>query len=175
MKTGIVGAGISGLATAQAILAQDSNSEVVVFEAKARTGGKVRTQITPEGFLCEWGVNGFLDKSPRTLELCKEIGLNPVSADEAAKKRYVYSEGRLHQLPENPPQFLTSNLLSITGRIRVIGEVFSGKTRKADESLEEFGTRHLGREAFEKLVDPMASGVFAGDARTMSLSGQRSD
>ena len=169
MKTGIVGAGISGLATAQAILAQDSNSEVVVFEAKARTGGKVRTQITPEGFLCEWGVNGFLDKSPRTLELCKEIGLNPVSADEAAKKRYVYSEGRLHQLPENPPQFLTSNLLSITGRIRVIGEVFSGKTRKADESLEEFGTRHLGREAFEKLVDPMASGVFAGDARTMSL------
>lgn len=169
MKTGIVGAGISGLATAQAILAGDPNAEVVVFEAAKHTGGKVMTEMTPEGFLCEWGVNAFLDKSPRTLELCREIGLTPVSADVAAKKRYVYSEGELHQLPEKPPQFLSSRLLSIPGRLRVMGEVFSGKTKKADETLEEFGTRHLGREAFEKLIDPMASGVFAGDARTMSL------
>ena len=73
MKTGIVGAGISGLATGQAILAKDPNSEVVVFEAGAHTGGKVMSEITPQGYLCEWGVNAFLDKSPRTLELCKEI------------------------------------------------------------------------------------------------------
>lgn len=169
MKTGIVGAGISGLATAQAMLKGDPNSEVVVFESAARTGGKVMTQATPEGFLCEWGVNGFLDKSPRTLELCREVGLTPVSADNAAKKRYVYSDGRLHQLPEKPNQFLKSNLLSIPGRLRVGAEVFSGRTRKPDETLEEFGTRHLGREAFGKLIDPMASGVFAGDARMLSL------
>ena len=169
MKTGIVGAGISGLATGQAILAKDPASEVVVFEAGAHTGGKVMSEMTPEGYLCEWGVNAFLDKSPRTLELCKEIGLTPVPGDAAAKKRYVYSEGELHQLPEKPPQFLTSRLLSVPGRLRVIGEVFTRKTRKTDESLEEFGTRHLGREAFEKLIDPMASGVFAGDARKMSL------
>ena len=169
MKTGIVGAGISGLATGQAILAEEPNSEVVVFEAGAHTGGKVMSEITQEGYLCEWGVNAFLDKSPRTLELCKEIGLTPVSGDVVAKKRYVFSEGALHQLPEKPPQFLTSKLLSVPGRLRVIGEVFTRGTGTADETLEEFGTRHLGREAFEKLIDPMASGVFAGDARNMSL------
>jgi oxygen-dependent protoporphyrinogen oxidase len=169
VKTGIVGAGISGLATAQALLVRDPHAEIVVFEAAAQTGGKVMTEITPQGFLCEWGVNAFLDKSPRTLELCAEIGLTPVSADVAAKKRYVYSENQLHQLPEKPPQFLVSKLLSIPGRIRVMGEVFTRKTDKDDETLAEFGTRHLGREAFEKLIDPMASGVFAGDARTMSL------
>ena len=169
MKTGIVGAGISGLATGQAILAQDPNSEVVVFEAGAHTGGKVISEITPEGYLCEWGVNAFLDKSPRTLELCKEIGLTPVPGDAAAKKRYVFSEGELHQLPEKPRQFLTSKLLSVPGRLRVMGEIFTRRTGKTDETLEEFGTRHLGREAFEKLIDPMASGVFAGDARNMSL------
>jgi len=82
VKTGIVGAGISGLATAQAILARDSHAEVVIFEAGAHTGGKVLTENTPEGYLCEWGVNAFLDKEPRTLELCREIGLDPVSGDE---------------------------------------------------------------------------------------------
>jgi oxygen-dependent protoporphyrinogen oxidase len=169
VKTGIVGAGISGLATGQAILAKDPNSEVVVFEAGTHTGGKVMSEITPQGYLCEWGVNAFLDKSPRTLELCKEIGLTPVPGDIAAKKRYVFSEGELHQLPEKPPQFMVSRLLSVPGRLRVIAEVFTRKTDKTDETLEEFGARHLGREAFEKLIDPMASGVFAGDARNMSL------
>jgi oxygen-dependent protoporphyrinogen oxidase len=169
VKTGIVGGGISGLATAQAILAHDAEAEVVVFEAAARTGGKVLTEITPEGYLCEWGVNAFLDKSPRTLELCGELGLQPLGADVSAKKRYVFSEGELHKLPEKPPEFLRSRLLSFPGRLRVIGEVFAGRAKKADETLAEFGARHLGREAFEKLIDPMASGVFAGDATRMSL------
>jgi len=164
-----VGAGISGLATAQAILALQPGTEVTVFEASARAGGKVETESVPEGYICEWGVNAFLDKSPRTLELCAEVGLSPLRGDESAKKRYVYSEGELHKLPEKPPQFLKSRLLSWPGRLRVLGEVFTGPGGKDDETLAEFGTRHLGREAFEKLIDPMASGVFAGDATRLSL------
>lgn len=127
------------------------------------------TEVTTEGYLCEWGVNAFLDKSPRTLELCKEVGLTAVPADISAKKRFVFSEGALHKLPEKPPEFFSSKLLSVAGRLRVIGEVFSGRSKKPDETLAEFGVRHLGREAFEKLIDPMASGVFAGDATRMSL------
>jgi oxygen-dependent protoporphyrinogen oxidase len=169
VKVGIVGAGISGLATAQAILARQPGTEVTVFEAGARAGGKVETEAVPEGYICEWGVNAFLDKSPRTLELCAEVGLSPLRGDESAKKRYVYSEGELHKLPEKPPQFLKSRLLSWPGRLRVLGEVFTGPGGRDDETLAEFGTRHLGREAFEKLIDPMASGVFAGDASRMSL------
>ena len=164
-----MGAGISGLATAQAILVRQPGAEVMVFEAGPRAGGKVETETVPEGYICEWGVNAFLDKSPRTLELCAEVGLSPLRGDESAKKRYVYSEGELHKLPEKPPQFLKSRLLSWPGRLRVVGEVFTGPGGKDDETLAEFGTRHLGREAFEKLIDPMASGVFAGDATRMSL------
>jgi oxygen-dependent protoporphyrinogen oxidase len=169
VKTAIVGAGISGLATGQAILARDPAAEVVVFESGPHTGGKVLSEITPEGYLCEWGVNAFLDKSPRTLELCEEIGLQPVSGDVSAKKRYVFSEGELHKLPEKPPEFFASRLLSFPGRLRVMGEIFSGRTKNPDETLEQFGTRHLGKEAFQKLIDPMASGVFAGNASEMSL------
>ena len=169
MKIAIAGAGISGLATARAILERDPLADIIVLEAGPRAGGKVLTERTPEGYLCEWGVNAFLDKVPRTLELSRSLGLEPTPADVSAKKRFVFSEGALHKLPEKPPEFFTSNLLSRTGRLRVIGEIFSGRAKKTDETLEEFGTRHLGREAFEKLIDPMASGVFAGDARTMSL------
>jgi len=169
VKIGILGAGISGLAVGQAILARNPSAELLVFEAGSRVGGKVFTETTPEGYICEWGVNAFLDKSPRTLELCRELGLDVLPADVSAKRRFVFSEGRLHKLPEKPPEFFLSNLLSLPGRLRVAGEVFSGRAKKSDETLAEFGTRHLGREAFEKLIDPMASGVFAGDARKMSL------
>jgi oxygen-dependent protoporphyrinogen oxidase len=169
VKIVIAGAGISGLATAQAILERDPLADITVLESSARAGGKVLTEKTAEGYLCEWGVNAFLDKVPRTLELSRSLGLEPTPADVSAKKRFVFSEGALHKLPEKPPEFFTSNLLSVPGRLRVIGEILSGRAKKPDETLEEFGTRHLGREAFEKLIDPMASGVFAGDARTMSL------
>lgn len=169
MKIAIIGAGISGLATAQAILKQVPLADLTVYEAAPRPGGKVMTETTDAGYLCEWGVNAFLDKSPRTLELCAELGLHVLPADVSAKRRFVFSEGELHKLPEKPPEFLKSRLLSVPGRLRVFGELFSGRAKKPDETLAEFGTRHLGREAFEKLIDPMASGVFAGDARTMSL------
>ena len=91
MKAAIVGAGISGLATAQAILARAPAAELTVFEARERAGGKVETEVTAEGYLCEWGVNAFLDKVPRTLELCAEVGLAPLRGDASASKRYVYS------------------------------------------------------------------------------------
>ena len=169
VKISIVGAGISGLATAQAILARKPDVDIVIFEAEQRVGGKVWTEIGPEGYLCEGGVNGFLNKIPRTLELCDEAGVSPVPADAAAQKRYVYSRKELHKLPEKPPEFLASRLLSVSGRLRVLYELVAGGTENPDESLAEFGTRRLGSEAFDRLIDPMASGVFAGDATQLSL------
>ena len=169
MNISIVGAGISGLATAQAILTRKPDAEITIFEADQRVGGKVWTEISPEGYLCEGGVNGFLDKIPRTLELCKEVGVNPVPADASAQKRYVFSRDELHKLPEKPPQFLKSRLLSVPGRLRVIYEMVAGGTDLDDETLAQFATRRLGKEAYERLIDPMASGVFAGDASKLSL------
>lgn len=169
MKISIVGAGISGLATAQAILTRKPDTEIRIFEADQRIGGKVWTETSDDGYLCEGGVNGFLDKIPRTLELCQEAGVSPVRADVSAQKRYVYSRGELHKLPEKPPEFLKSNLLSVRGRLRVIYEMIAPGTDNPDETLGQFATRRLGKEAYERLIDPMASGVFAGDASKLSL------
>ena len=92
-RIAIIGAGISGLATAYAIeqLAAGAGLEVetVVLEKKERTGGKIWS-IREEGFLCEWGPNGFLDNKPMTLELCDRLGVRQrlLRSDDNARKRF---------------------------------------------------------------------------------------
>ena len=169
MKTVIVGAGISGLATAHALLEKQPDLGLLVLEASDRVGGKVWSDKTDEGFLCESGVNAFLDNKPKTLALSQELGLSPITSFDASRHRFVFSENHLHELPATPPAFLTSNLLSIPGRLRVMLETLVPRGHKADETLAEFAIRRLGQEAFEKLIDPMASGVYAGDATQLSL------
>ena len=75
MKIAVIGAGISGLSTAHAVerLAAESGIEVEVkvYERENRTGGKIWS-IKEEGYLCEWGPNGFLDNEPKTLELVED-------------------------------------------------------------------------------------------------------
>ncbi len=172
-RIAIIGAGIAGLAAAHQLLergAAERGIDVVVLEGASRPGGNIRTDRV-DGYLCEAGPNGFLDNVPTTLELVREIGLNPqlhVSAD-AARKRFLYRRGRLHRLPENPIAFLTSGLLSVPGRLRVMGEPFARRRPDGDETIHAFASRRIGREAADVLIDAMVAGVFGGDARALSL------
>lgn len=174
-RIAVIGAGISGLATAHAIerLAVPAGLEVetIVLEKESRTGGKIWS-IRDEGFLCEWGPNGFLDSKPMTLELCDRLDIRGrlLRSDDNARKRFIYSEGLLHRLPENGPAFLRSKLISWPGKLRLACEPFIAARREgADETLADFARRRLGQEALDKLIAPMVSGIFAGDPETMSL------
>ncbi len=164
----IVGGGISGLSLAYALLESDPSADVVVFESEKRPGGKIWTEKV-NGFLCEGGVNGFLDNRPKTLELASKLLLNPLRSSDAARKRYVFSDGKLCLLPESPVSFLTSDLLTLYGRLRVMYEFFAPRGSSDDETLADFARRRLGKEACEKLIDPMASGIYAGNPESLSL------
>lgn len=174
-KIAIIGAGISGLSTAHAIerLAAEAGHEVevTVYEREQRTGGKIWS-IKDEGYLCEWGPNGFLDNKPMTLELCDRLGIRDrlERSNDNARKRFIYSGGILNQLPENGPMFLKSKLISWPGKLRLAKELIVPKrTDGVDETLAEFARRRLGAEALDKLIGPMVSGIFAGDPETMSV------
>lgn len=167
-RIAIIGGGISGLSLAWFLLEKDPGADVTVFEAEQRPGGKIWTDRA-EGFLCEWGVNGFLDNKPKTLELSRKLKLEPMRSNDASRKRFIYSDGLLHRLPESPPAFFFSKLLSLPGRLRVMAEPFIAGNAKEEETLAEFARRRLGREAYEKLIDPMASGIYAGNPETLSL------
>jgi oxygen-dependent protoporphyrinogen oxidase len=170
MKTIIVGGGISGLATAHALLQRQANLDLCVIESADRAGGKIWSEKTADGYLCEWGVNAFLDSKPKTLELAHSLNLSPVTSYDASRHRFVYSDKALRELPGSPPAFIKSDLVSWPGKLRIAMETLVPKASKNEETLKEFAIRRLGKEAFEKLIDPMASGVFAGDPEKMSVN-----
>lgn len=174
-RIAIVGAGISGLATSYAIEQQAKQAglevETLVVEKESRIGGKIFS-VQDSGFLCESGPNGFLDNKPMTLDLCRQLQIDQqlLRSDDNARKRFIYSEKILHQMPENGPAFLKSKLISWPGKLRLAGEMVIPKRQpEGDETLADFGRRRLGGEALNKLISPMVSGIFAGDPETMSL------
>jgi len=162
----IVGGGLSGLTVAYALM-KSPQLEVILLESDRRAGGKIWTDYA-EGFLCEKGANGFLDNKPKTLDFCRELGIEPLRSNENAKKRYIFTGGRLNALPESPGSFIRSDILSWGGKLRLLYELIAPKGPD-DETVAEFIKRRLGREALEKLIDPMVSGVFAGDPYKMSI------
>jgi oxygen-dependent protoporphyrinogen oxidase len=168
MRLVIVGGGISGLSLAYFLLEKKPSFDITILESEKTPGGKIWTDKA-DGFLCEGGVNGFLDNRPRTLELVSKLTLTPLRSSDRARKRYIFSDGKLHLLPESPVSFLSSDLLSIYGRLRVLWEIFVPKGSGDDETLAAFAKRRLGKEAYEKLIDPMASGIYAGDPEKMGL------
>jgi oxygen-dependent protoporphyrinogen oxidase len=173
----IIGAGISGLSTAWLLRskAQAAGKELdmILLEKEQRLGGKIWS-IREQGYTCEWGPNGFLDSKPQTLDLCRAIGVegNLHRSNDNARKRFIFSGGELHRLPEGGPSFLKSRLISWPGKLRLAMEptpFIASAPAGVDETLADFGRRRLGKEALDKLIAPMVSGIFAGDPETMSL------
>jgi len=173
-KIAVIGGGISGLAAAHFVRAiassRDRQVQVDLYESQARPGGKFDARLK-DGYLVEAGPNGFLDSKPWTLDLVRQLGMQEqlLPSDQASARRFIFSRGRLHEL-KAPPAFLLSSLLSWRARIGMGRELFAPKTPPGtDTTLAEFGTRRLGGEVVEKLLDPMVSGIFAGDPHQMSL------
>lgn len=179
----IVGGGIAGLATAfslQERASEDGLSLVcTLVEADRHWGGKILTQRVDD-LVIEAGPDSFLSQKPWALELCGKLGLGDrvLNTNETDKKAFVFSRGRLRELPEGmvvivPSRlgpFVRSGLVSLPGLMRMgLDLVLPAKRGDEDESLASFFTRRLGREAFERLVEPLMAGIYAGDASQMSL------
>jgi protoporphyrinogen/coproporphyrinogen III oxidase len=173
MRITIAGAGISGLSLAYAIQEKlesaGKSAEIFLLEADDRVGGKIRTHHE-NGYTMEWGPNGFLNNKPDTLALARKLGIEELllPSNDAARKRYIYSGGRLNLL--SPAGFVLGGLLSWRGKLRILKEYGIPKRNdQADESLADFVRRRLGQEALDRLIGPMAMGVYGGDPERMAL------
>ncbi len=177
-RIAIVGGGITGLSLAftleQQARLRGVPADIVVFESAGQAGGHART-IEDGGFLVEGGPNGFLDREPETLALIEEIGLSSrlVEARPEAKRRFIVRGRRLCRVPESPPTLLTSDALSLRGKLRLLTEPFApGPPEGVDETIFDFARRRIGGEAAEMLVDAAVSGISAGNSRDLSVAAQ---
>ena len=171
----VVGGGISGLAAACAarVTAQESGNgslEIVVLEREPEVGGKVRTVARPD-WLVETGPTGYLDNEPMLDRLVGIAGLDKLPATAEAARRYLVLGNRLREIHPHPLKFVTSGILSPLGILRMTGDLFIGRRQEDDdESVWDFARRRLGRQAADRMIAPMVLGVFAGDAKRISLA-----
>ncbi len=167
----IVGAGISGLATAFRLQQRLPNSEITVLEANARPGGTIWTERR-DGFQFEVGANGFLDNQPRTVNLCARLGLAQelIPAAEVARHRYLFLNDRLHLLPEGLWSFLRTPLLNWRSKLALLTERWRRpRAEESDESVHDFIRRRTTREVAEVFGDALVTGIHAGDPKLLSM------
>lgn len=170
MRIGIVGAGLSGLATAFYVKRLRPDADLVVFEANAGPGGAMHTEVI-EGFRFEAGPNGFLTNKPDCLQLVQDSGAAGylLPSSDLARKRFIFTD-RLHRMPESPPLFLRSKLLSWPQKLRMAGEVFVPARRTGpEESLREFGNRRLGAGFTSVFLDAMSAGIYGSTPDELSV------
>ncbi len=168
-KVVILGAGISGLATAYWL--HKNGFDVTVLEAKKFPGGSMESSLE-NGFLIDYGPNSGLETTPLIKKLVDEVGISNefIYANENANKRYILKNNLLHPLPMNPGAFITTKLFSTKAKFRVLAEPFIGKSNDGYyQSISEFVRRRLGREFLDYAIDPFVSGVFAGDPDKLSV------
>jgi oxygen-dependent protoporphyrinogen oxidase len=164
----ILGAGITGLTAAHRL--HRLGHHVQVFEQTQRAGGVIGTELC-EGWLIERGPNSLLTNDPASVALINELGLAPelVTANPAAKNRYIVRAGRLVPVPLSPGALLTTSLFSPAARLRILAESLRRpRVRTGDLSLHEFIRDHFGAEFADYALNPFVSGVYAGDPAKLS-------
>jgi oxygen-dependent protoporphyrinogen oxidase len=165
----VVGAGISGLTIAHE-LAIAKKYRVLVAEAQDRVGGAITSAKNDEGYQWEEGPNSF-QPAPELLRLAVQVGLKDelVLAD-GKLPRFVFLNGKLNALPMSPPTAIASKILTWGGKIRLaLGAIgFARPAMAGEESVDQFFSRLLGKQAVERLVAPFISGVYAGDPKRLS-------
>ncbi len=174
-RVAVVGGGIAGLAAAHRI-APFGAGDVLVLESSERLGGKVST-VEVDGVTVDAGPDSFLTRNPEAQRLCAALGLSADLVPPAPLGAQLWVRGGLHPLPKNMP-------LGIPGRVRSLADsgavspvaiaraalerMLPAKAPDGDVSVGALIRPRFGDEVFETVVDPLLSGIYAGDADRLS-------
>jgi protoporphyrinogen/coproporphyrinogen III oxidase len=180
-RIAIIGGGISGLAAAFA-LEEHSRAgalDYTLYESSPQLGGVLRTEHV-DGCLVEAGPDSFISEKPWAADLCRTLGLGDqlIGSNDADRKTYILVRGRLIPMPDGlmfmvPTKILPtgfSPLFSWTTKLRMVRELFHPpRAANGDESVASLVDRHYGAEMVDRLADPLLSGVYGGEAASLSV------
>lgn len=169
----IIGGGISGLSLCWYLKKKFSTSaSIKIVEKNGVAGGWIESRHQG-GYLFEKGPRSCRTAGSglNTLQFIEELGLKAevIGASSDAKKRYIYFNEKLEELPNSIYSFVKSPLTK--GLIYAIWKDFwnTKKTLSVDETIADFGARRLNSKITERLIDPVISGIYAGDIHHLSL------
>lgn len=177
----IVGGGITGLTAAyylqKQVKARHLPYDINLVEASPRLGGKIQT-YRKDGYTIERGPDSFLARKKPAVKLAEELGITDRLVRNGTGKSYILVNDQLHPIPKgafmgiptHPKPFLFSGLLSSKGKLRAgLDYVLPKGEQVTDQSLGHFFRRRFGDELVENLIEPLLSGIYAGDIDDMSL------
>ena len=178
-RMAIIGGGITGLAAAHRLRELDPAAQVTLFEASERLGGVLQTEQR-DSYLIERSADMFTTREPWALDLCRRLGIESelIDTDKRFRRAFVVRRGRLVLVPEgftlmSPTRvwpIVKTPILSPLGKLRLACEYLVPRRRdEADESLESFVVRRFGREAFERLIQPLIGGIYTADPSKLSM------
>lgn len=176
----IVGGGITGLSAAyylqKEITEKDLPYEIKLVEAGNRLGGKIKT-TRRNGYVIEQGPDSFLSRKEPGVKLVNELGLSDQLVRNGTGQSYILVNNKLHKMPAGSYMgipvrvrpFLFSGIFSPAGKLRAGMDFVKPRGKAGDQSLGSFFRRRFGNELVENLVEPLLSGIYAGDIDNMSI------
>ncbi len=179
LRVAVIGGGITGLAAAHRLVELAPDVSVTLFESASRLGGVLET-VHREGYLIEGGADNWITNVPWATDLCDRIGFSEqlVETNPDHRGAFVIRRGKLVKIPPGfvvmaPTRIwpvVTTRILSPGAKLRLAAERFvRRRSSDDDESLAAFVRRRLGRETYDRLVQPMIGGIYTGDPERLSL------
>jgi oxygen-dependent protoporphyrinogen oxidase len=182
MRIAIIGGGISGLSAAfylEQERAKGAPIEYTLFESSDRLGGVMFSDRIGD-CVVEGGPDSFLTEKPWAAQLCGELGIagDLIGSNDAQRITYIVVKGKLIPMPDGlmfmvPTKLIPTaltRLFSWGTKFKMLGELLHPpRPVGKDETVAQMVERHFGSEVVDRLADPLLSGVYGGDAASLSV------
>lgn len=172
----VAGAGAAGLTVAHDLARR--GYRVLVLEATDRLGG-VATGIEVDALALDAGAESFATRGGVVAELATELGLgdaivspNPAGAWlQLADRAVPLPKGTLLGIPSSPLARDVIDALGWSGAIRAYLDRLMPVLRIGkDDALGPLVRRRMGRKALDRLVAPLAGGVYSADPDLLDVA-----
>jgi protoporphyrinogen/coproporphyrinogen III oxidase len=168
----VIGGGIAGLAAADRLAA--AGVRVTLLEAAERFGGMIHT-ASFAGRALDLGAEALVTREPAAIELCRELGLAEDLVTPTSSRAYVWTRRRLRPLPAgvlsrpSAGEVVRSRLLSPFGLLRAGWDLVAPSAAPdGDVAIGAIVRSRLGRQALERIVDPLLGGIHGGRCDALS-------